>query len=91
MDGARLLSFVSLVERVAFFDRRAVKVAGISNMITIEPYRHKSSGSLVMLEAQKLIAHRIGAEFGLLLCSEDVIPFYSRLDWIPTGARLEYS
>jgi hypothetical protein len=90
IDNATVLSFVSLVERIALFDGCAVKVAGISNMITIEPLRHKGLGSLVMLESQKLIAHRIGAEFGLLLCSDDVTPFYSRLDWIPMGARLEY-
>jgi len=90
MDGDRVLSFVSLVERIALFDRLAVKLAGISNMITIEPYRHQGFGSQVMLQAQQLIAHDIGAEFGLLLCSDDVIPFYSRLGWFPTGARLRY-
>jgi hypothetical protein len=90
INNARVLSFVSLVERMALFDGCTVKVAGISNMITVEPFRHKGFGSLVMLESQKLIARHIGAEFGLLLCSDDVIPFYSRLDWIPTSARLEY-
>lgn len=90
VDGARVLSFVSLVERCASFDKRAVKVAGISNMITIEPYRRQGLGSLVMREAQKLITLRIGADFGLLLCSDDVIPFYSRLGWAVTSARLEF-
>jgi hypothetical protein len=90
LDGENILSFVSIVERTALFDECAMKVSGISNMITIESHRRKGLGTLVMQRAQEFIAYNLRADLGLLLCSDDVMPFYSRLKWTSTGARLRF-
>jgi hypothetical protein len=88
-DG-EALSFLSIVERHASFDDEIVKVAGISNVITRKPHRHRGLGTLIMRKAQEMMSSCLQADFGLLLCSEDVIPFYARLGWVKARAELTF-
>jgi predicted GNAT family N-acyltransferase len=88
-DG-RVLSFLSIIERQVSFDREVVKVVGISNVITMECHRHKGLGTLIMQKAQEIMSVCLQADFGLLLCSNDVTPFYARLGWVNTRARLSF-
>jgi predicted GNAT family N-acyltransferase len=90
MSDGEVLSFLSIIERQASFDGGMVKIAGIGNVITRNPHRHKGLGTLIMQKTQQMMSTCLQTDFGLLLCSDDVIPFYSRLGWRKTCARLTF-
>jgi GNAT superfamily N-acetyltransferase len=79
-DGA-LVAYFNLVERVVRIDDRPVRVAGLNNMVTLRAHRGKGHASRLLRQAQPRWSSELGAEAGLLLCADALVPFYSRLGW----------
>jgi len=72
---------LELMERRVLAGDTQVKVAGIGNVITPPSFRGKGLAGKAMTEAMKFAKTQMEVDFGLLLCSEDLVPYYKKLGW----------
>jgi predicted acetyltransferase len=84
----KILAFYNIVERECRFDGSVVRVSGINNLITPVKHRGLGYGSELMSKSANLFFNDLGAEFGLLLCADNLIPFYERFGWFKTRSRV---
>lgn len=77
----KIATFYNIIEREILVDDNKINAAGINNVITPSLYRGKGYASKVLRESENLIFDELKLELGLLLCSDDLIPFYERLNW----------
>ncbi|TPE39577.1 GNAT family N-acetyltransferase [Pontibacter mangrovi] len=98
-EGDAIATFCHVVLREVSIDGQTYKVAGINNVITPKAYRGKGYASQVLRQAAPFIFSQLGCAYGLLLCADALLPFYSRLGWYslsnctlyyhqPTGEQL---
>lgn len=90
LSDDEVLSFLNVVEREALFDGNTVKLAGINNVITPAPFRRRGYASQTMRRAELLMFRELQADFGLLLCADEMVPFYEGLGWISVSVPLEF-
>src|SRR5688572_4472864 len=93
-----IASFYNVVERKVTIDNRLELVAGINNVITTNKFRGKGLSTFTLETTKDFLFEENKFGLGLLLCADDLIPFYERLDWYkincpvyfeqPTGTRL---
>ncbi|NLE45797.1 MAG: GNAT family N-acetyltransferase [Chloroflexi bacterium] len=79
--NGELVSHVNIVDRVVRVGGRDVRLGGIGNVATLETWQGRGLASIGMRTAQAFMCDELGVDFGLLLCEEDLIPFYRRLGW----------
>lgn len=80
-ESGEVATFCNIVLREVTIDGQTLKVAGINNVITPQAHRRKGYASLVLQEAEQLIFSKMNCAYGLLLCADALVPFYSRLGW----------
>jgi len=68
--------FYNIIERTVSIDGRPVRVAGVNNVITLPAYRGRGIASRLLRESQSVWFDSLGAECGLLLCADALLPFY---------------
>ncbi|MFT4567554.1 MAG: putative GNAT family N-acyltransferase [Saprospiraceae bacterium] len=66
------------------------KVGGINNVITPKELRGKGYASKLLKEAEHLIFDELKYDLALLLCAEDLIPFYERLNWYKVNCPIYF-
>lgn len=77
----RLASHAAITERVAEAGGETVKLAGIGGLMTPGEWRGRGMASAVMLAAAAFLRDELHVDFGLLLCSKKLAPFYRGLGW----------
>jgi aminoglycoside 2'-N-acetyltransferase I len=80
-DGEELVSNVEIIERTATVDGKPVSLGGIGGVATGVEWRRRGLASAALETAQTFICEKLAVDFGLLFCSEDMIPFYGRFGW----------
>lgn len=90
LEGDELAGFYNIVERSVTFDGVPVRVAGLNNLVTLPAFRGRGIGSRLLRETQGPWFAPLGADCGLLLCADALLPFYSRLGWQKLEARVSY-
>ncbi len=80
-DGTKVASFYNIILRDVLFDNVSHLVAGINNVITPKKYRGKGYASTMLSQVSSLIFEALNCEAGLLLCADELIPFYKKLGW----------
>jgi predicted acetyltransferase len=90
-EGSSLASFLHIVERVTLFDGKKTSVAGINNVITPPEHRGKGYATDALGEAQYVMFNKLKVEFGLLLCADDLVPYYEKLGWYAVDCPLTFS
>ena len=83
--------FYNVIERTVAIDGAQVRVAGLNNLVTMPAHRGRGVASRLLRETQPRWFDSIGAECGLLLCADALLPFYSRLDWEKVEARVSFA
>lgn len=91
LDGDALAAFYNLVERTVNVDGVPVRVAGLNNLVTLPAHRGRGVASRLLRETQEHWFDSLGAECGLLLCADALLPFYSRLNWQKAEVRVSYA
>jgi GNAT superfamily N-acetyltransferase len=91
LEGDELAAFYNLVERTVNIDGIPVRVAGLNNLVTLPAWRSRGLGSRLLRETEAQWFDSLGAEAGLLLCADALLPFYSRLGWQKADARVTYA
>ncbi len=79
--GDRLVGYLRMFERVISAGGHAVRVGGIGGVMTRPECRRRGIASALLRRAAQFIGDELGAEFGLLLCREEVAPVYAKLGW----------
>lgn len=76
-----IVSFYNLVLREIELDGQNCKVSGVNNVITPKEHRGNGYASQLLRETEYLIFDDLNSKLGLLLCADDLIPYYERLNW----------
>lgn len=90
-EGDELAAFYNIIERVVKIDGVPVRVTGLNNLVTLPAYRGRGVASRLLGETQAQWFDSLGAECGLLLCADALLPFYSRRSWRKIAARVTYA
>lgn len=91
LDGDELVAFYNIVERTVKMSDVSVRVAGLNNLVTLPAHRGRGVASRLLRETSAHWFESLGADCGLLLCADALVPFYSRLGWERVEARVTYS
>ena len=87
---ARYVCHAAITERVATVGGESVMLAGIGNLMTPPACRGRGLAAGAMREAAGFMRDTLRVEFGLLLCSADLAPWYCELDWRHVNAPLTF-
>jgi GNAT superfamily N-acetyltransferase len=90
IEGAELAAFYNIIERAVNIDGVPVRVAGLNELVTLPAHRGRGVASRLLRETQTQWFDSLGTECGLLLCADALLPFYSRLGWHKSDARVIY-
>lgn len=88
--GARVSSFLAMVERTVDVGGSPVEVCGIGGVVTVPDARGRGYGTIVLERAREHMESASSADFGLLRCGEGVAHFYARLGWQRVRAKVRY-
>jgi GNAT superfamily N-acetyltransferase len=67
-----------------------VRVAGLNELVTFPAHRGRGVASRLLRETEAQWFESLGAQCGLLLCADALLPFYSRLGWRKVDGRVSY-
>ncbi len=76
-----IATFYNIVIREIIIDGETFRISGINNVITPKEFRGKGYASNILRETEHLIFDDLSCKMGVLLCADDLIPFYERLNW----------
>lgn len=77
----KLVSFCNIVLRDVLIDGKMVEVAGLNNVITPKEHRGNKYSSILLGAFESFIFNDLDLTAGVLLCSDDLVPFYKKLNW----------
>lgn len=83
-----LASHVGIVARTVDAGGELVKVGGISGVWTVPEQRGRGAASAAMRAAAAFMRDELQVDFGLLLCRQQLQPFYDRLGWVQVPGPL---
>ena len=79
-----------VITRTSFFDDEEMKVGGLNNMITVKKYRGEGFAQEVLKSTHELIFKKLKCDVGLLLCADELVPFYQRYGWYKVHSTLYF-
>jgi GNAT superfamily N-acetyltransferase len=79
-DG-EMASHVEIVDRIGTVEGRRVKLGGIGGVMTRPKWQGRGYSSVALEAATAFMRDELGTEFRLLMCDQEMIPFYSHLGW----------
>jgi predicted acetyltransferase len=80
-EDEELVSNVHIIERLAQVDRKTVRLGGIGNVATKVEWRKRGYASAALKVAQEFLADPLKVDFGLMICTEPMIPYYEKMGW----------
>lgn len=81
LNGDKLVSFCNIVIREVHINGQVIKVGGLNNMITPTEHRGKKYSTNLLQAFERVIFEDLNLDAGLLLCADNLVPFYHRLNW----------
>ncbi|MDI6871554.1 MAG: GNAT family N-acetyltransferase [Bacillota bacterium] len=78
-------------QRMVKVGEEPVLVGGIGGVVTLPQYRGQGFARLALREAMRFLRDELGVDFGLLLCREELVPFYAAQGWkrVPPPVLIE--
>jgi predicted N-acetyltransferase YhbS len=80
MDG-KVVSHVGIVERTVTVEGQPFRVGGIGAVGTSPRWQRRGLAHQLMEKAAAFMRADLRAEFGLLICSDEMTSYYGRLGW----------
>jgi aminoglycoside 2'-N-acetyltransferase I len=84
------ITITDRIVRVGPQGEHNLRVGGIGGVATLPEFRGRGLASLAMNRAAAFMRAQYAADFGLLVCSEILQPFYSGLGWLPISDPMTY-
>ncbi len=75
------VSYLGIWQREVTVGGGPVRMGGIGSVVTPAEHRGRGYASLALARAADFMRDPLGAEFGLLITGENLLPFYGRLGW----------
>jgi GNAT superfamily N-acetyltransferase len=79
--GRRLVSIAGVVDRVGAIGGVPTRLGLLGGVFTVPELRQRGLASEVIKRATTLMADELRCEFGVLICGDQIVPFYERLGW----------
>jgi hypothetical protein len=76
-----IATFYNIVIRNIKIDGETFKAGGINNVITPKEFRGKGYASKTLRETEYFIFDNLNCDLGVLLCADELVPFYEKLNW----------
>jgi len=80
MDG-EWVSHIDIIERTGAVNGQPIKLGGIGGVGTLPAWRRRGLAEAAMRAAMTFLRDELRVEFGLLICSPHMIPYYRKLGW----------
>ncbi len=80
-EGNCIATFYNIVEREISIDDKTFKVGGINNVITPKAFRGHGYAAKTLKATEYLLFEDLNCDLGLLLCADNLVPFYKKLNW----------
>ncbi len=88
-DG-HLACHVGITDHVVSVGGQKLRVGGIGGVMTPAEWQGKGLARTAMTGAADFMRDELGVDFGLLLCSERLVPYYGRMKWEHIHAPLVF-
>ncbi len=85
-QGSVLAAHVGFQRRLISVGTADVLVAGTGGVLVDQRFRGMGLGGRMMRHAQGAMRDEAGADFGLLGCRKEVVPFYESAGWVQVHA-----
>mgnify|MGYP006279301363 FL=1 len=79
---SRVVSHLALLRRQVRVNGDTLTVGGVGTVMTPRPWRGQGLASMALRRAERFIAEALCADFGLLFCAPEMVPFYARSGWV---------
>lgn len=80
-EGDEIVSHVEIVERTARVSGQPVRLGGIGGVSTLKAWRKRGLAEAALKTAVDTLREPLAVDFGLLVCGEVMIPYYSKFGW----------
>ncbi len=80
-EGMELVSTLEIVEREAVVGGTPVTLGGIGGVATHPNWRRRGFAEAGLKVAHSFLRRRLAVDYGLLICSEQLVPYYGKLGW----------
>jgi predicted GNAT family N-acyltransferase len=87
-EGDEIVSHVEIVERTATVSGQLVRLGGIGGVSTLIAWRKRGLAEAALKIAVETLHAPLAVDFGLLVCDEGMIPYYSKFGWILIGRSM---
>jgi aminoglycoside 2'-N-acetyltransferase I len=82
------VSHAGIVERTVTVEGLLVRVGGIGAVATAPRWQRRGLARQLLERAAGFMRSELRVDFGLLICGDDLIPYYGRLGWRVTPGPL---
>jgi len=89
-EEGEIAAFYNIVIRNILIDGTECKAGGINNLITPQSFRGNGYATQLMQDAGRLLFDELSCELGILLCADELIPFYERFGWYAVGCPVYF-
>ena len=86
----KLVSHLEIVERDAIVGQEGVRLAGIGGVLTLPEWRGRGLAQAGLQKAQAFMCEELNVDFGLLMCDQEMVTYYSTLGWLEVEGPLVY-
>ena len=90
LDG-RVVSQAGILKRGILTGGQPVMVGGVGGVATHPDFQRQGYAGEVMKAAGIFMREKLGAAFGLLVCSEKRVPYYAKFGWQPMTAPMYFA
>lgn len=90
-EDDHLVSYYNLIERYVMLDGEKLKAAGLNNLVTPEVFRRKGYATKLLAQTYNFFFNELKSDLGLLLCADNLIPFYEKLNWYRVKCPVIYN
>jgi len=80
-EGGRVVGHVGLLEETVRAGGEEVRVCGVGGVVTRPEAQGRGHARRAMLRAHEIMRDETAAEFGMLYCRDELVPFYAALGW----------
>ncbi|MEZ6048297.1 MAG: GNAT family N-acetyltransferase [Planctomycetaceae bacterium] len=79
--NGEFVGYVGVMRREILLDSQQRLIAAVRGLVIDPQWRSQGLGMLLMKEAHKVIFSTLKVEYGVLLCLDELVPFYRTLGW----------
>jgi aminoglycoside 2'-N-acetyltransferase I len=79
--AGRIVSIVGILTRHIRVGETTLEVGGIGGVATLPDRQQHGFGSALLQRAAEFMRDELKVDFGLLICDQEMVSFYSKLGW----------